>query len=65
MVVSHLSERRVQDTLNKVLKLPNRTAAKKPLLTKAMKKKRLGFRINKAAFTRVRQEATGSTRGSW
>jgi hypothetical protein len=43
MVVSHLSEHRVQDTLNKVLKLPNRTAAKKPLLTKAMKKKRLGF----------------------
>ena len=39
----HLSERRIQELLKDVLKLPSRTAAKKPLLTKAMKQKRLKF----------------------
>ena len=42
-VVGHLSERRIQEILRDVLKLPCRSAAKKPLLTKAMKKKRLAF----------------------
>ena len=41
--VGHLSERRVQEILRDVLKLPCRSAAKKPLLTVAMKKKRLAF----------------------
>lgn len=42
-IVGHLSERRIQEILRDVLKLPSRSAAKKPLLTKAMKKKRLAF----------------------
>jgi hypothetical protein len=43
MVVGHLSDCRVQEILNKVLKLSSRASAKKPLLAKAMKKKRLSF----------------------
>lgn len=39
----HMSERRIQELLKDVLKLPSRSAAKKPLLTKAMKQKRLKF----------------------
>jgi len=42
-VVGHLSERRIQSVLQKDLKLLSRSAAKKPLLTKAMKQKRLAF----------------------
>ena len=38
-----MSERRIQELLKDVLKLPSRSAAKKPLLTKAMKQKRLKF----------------------
>ncbi len=37
------SARFVQDRLKRVLKIPSRRAAKKPLLTKKMKKKRLDF----------------------
>jgi hypothetical protein len=43
MVVGHLSDCRVQEILNKVLKLSSRASAKKPLLANAMKKKRLSF----------------------
>ena len=39
-VVGHLSERRIQEVLQKDLKLPRRSAAQKPRLTRAMKKKR-------------------------
>ena len=39
----HLSERRIQSILKDKLKMPSRSAAKKPLLTKAMKQKRMAF----------------------
>jgi hypothetical protein len=42
-VIGHLSEGRIQEVLKDVLKLPSKSAAKKPLLTAAMKKKRLAF----------------------
>jgi hypothetical protein len=38
-----ISVRRIQELLKKKLKMPSRAAAKKPLLTKKMVKKRLAF----------------------
>ncbi len=40
---SNISVRRIQKLLQKELKMPARAAAKKPLLTKKMTKKRLAF----------------------
>ena len=46
-----VSERTIQRTLQKMLKMPSRTAAQKPLLTEKMKKKRLQFAKNYQHFT--------------
>ena len=39
----HLSDRRIQEIIKDKLKMPSRSAAKKLLLTKKMKQKRLAF----------------------
>jgi len=51
IVVGHLSERRIQEVLQTDLKLPSWSAAKKLLLTQAMKKKRLAFCHKYMAWT--------------